>query len=649
MIALYISESQISIAHYSRVQGNPLLANLTVVELEGSLLESINNEELAVNYLINGFEKANRDILFSGNEIIICLSDTLVNHEIFQTEVDSSDKEIIQLVEWKKDKRFGPTVDKFQAFIELYNDRRQGHIVYIHDYLIKATQRICDTYSCSPIWMGSKSMVLYSLGNLPLMTIELFNDYYNIFYFGLETISGGRVRYRRGVLKCIDSFDNNQFIDEMISQKFTMKNKPPWTLLLNDLTDTRKKHWERFDLKEHELFSELSLDNVKINGSDLTIEHKIILSTMIMHPNIHQGINMYNNAHLVNDRAFHEDSFIYDNYEDNEIPNIEVRNKISLKQNIANESKKKKRRWKNPLVVLIQILFKPFIFIWNGIKKFISLLIGSLKSRWSTDDIISFISAFILIGSFGLTIYLKEMNQKKTPRLEYEYINAISDIKQNYPKNKSALSLVKDQLPFGNTLSKDEIIYLQSAAMIQGIRNMFTLIGPGKVVYASTLENILNFEFVGENIAKGSILPLGRIFETRRDRIDCCGGYKFYTGVELKNKDFNNPDQSVALPVSAILSILKSEYSISSMVYKDDRIIGDRIQTPVIIGLNSDEETVINLINDISSIANNLLFRKIVYKNDLESNMAKGTLYLSIIHPVSVPNNLETIDNIKLQ
>jgi hypothetical protein len=481
------------------------------------------------------------------------------------------------------------------------------------------------------------------------MTIELFNDYYNIFYFGLETISGGRVRYRRGVLKCIDSFDNNQFIDEMISQKFTMKNKPPWTLLLNDLTDTRKKHWERFDLKEHELFSELSLDNVKINGSDLTIEHKIILSTMIMHPNIHQGINMYNNAHLVNDRAFHEDSFIYDNYEDNEIPNIEVRNKISLKQNIANESKKEKRRWKNPLVVLIQILFKPFIFIWNGIKKFISLLIGSLKSRWSTDDIISFISAFILIGSFGLTIYLKEMNQKKTPRLEYEYINAISDIKQNYPKNKSALSLVKDQLPFGNTLSKDEIIYLQSAAMIQGIRNMFTLIGPGKVVYASTLENILNFEFVGENIAKGSILPLGRIFETRRDRIDCCGGYKFYTGVELKNKDFNNPDQSVALPVSAILSILKSEYSISSMVYKDDRIIGDRIQTPVIIGLNSDEETVINLINDISSIANNLLFRKIVYKNDLESNMAKGTLYLSIIHPVSVPNNLETIDNIKLQ
>jgi len=649
LIALYISESQISIAHYSRVQGNPLLANLSVIELEGSLLESINNEELAVNYLINGFEKANRDILFSGNEIIICLSDTLVNHEIFQTEVDSSDKEIIQLVEWKKDKRFGPTVDKFQAFIELYNDRRQGHIVYIHDYLIKATQRICDTYSCSPIWMGSKSMVLYSLGNLPLMTIELFNDYYNIFYFGLETISGGRVRYGRGGLKCIDSFDNNQFIDEMISQKFTMKNKPPWTLLLNELTDTRKKHWERFDLKEHELFSELSLDNVKINGSTLTIEHKTILSTMIMHPNIHQGINMYNNAHLVNDRAFHEDSFIYDNYEDNEIPNIEVRNKINPKQNIANESKKEKRRWKNPLIILMQILMSPFLFIMNSIKNLISLLTASLKLRWSTDDIISFISAFLLIGSFALTIYLKEMKQKKTPKLEYEYINAISDIKQDYPKNKNPLFLVKNQLPFGNTLSKDEVIYLQSRAMIQGISNMFSLLGTGKIVYASTLENILNFEFIGENIAKGSVLSLGEIFETRRDRIDCCGGYKFYTGIELKYKDFKNSNQSVALPVSAILSILKSEYSISSMIYKDDRVIGQRIQTPVIVGLNSNEETVINMINDISSIANNLLFRKIIYKYDPESKKAKGTLYLSIMHPISKPSNLETIKNTELQ
>ena len=649
MIALYISETQISIAHYSRVQGNPLLANLSVIELEGSLLESINNEELAVNYLINGFEKANRNILFSGNEIIICLSDSLVNHEIFQTEIDSSDKEIIQLVEWKKDKRFGPTVEKFQAYIELYNDRRQGHIVYIHDYLIKATQRICETYACSPIWMGSKSMILHALGNLPLMTVELFNDYYNIFYFGLDTICGGRARYVKGVLQCVDSFGNKQIMDQLLSQKFTMKNKPPWTLLLNELTDTRKKHWERFDPKKHELFLELSLDNVKINGSALTVEHQIILSTMIMHPNIHQGVNMYNNAHLVYDRAFHEESFIYNNYEDNEIPDIEVRNKITPKQNITNETKEEKRRWKNPLIILVQILLKPVTFIWDSLKKLTSLIVGSVKLRWKTDDIISFISAFVLIGSFGITIYLKETNQKKTPKLEYEYINAISDIKQNYPKNKHPLSLVKDQLPFGNTLSKDEIIYLQSKAMIRGISSMFSILGSGKIVYASTLENILNFEFVGENIAKASILSLGTIFETRRDRIDCCGGYKFYTGIELKYKDFINLNQSVALPVSAILSILKSEYSISSMIYKNDREIGDRVQTPIIIGLNSDEESVINMINDISSIANNLLFRKIIYKYDPESKQAKGTLYLSIIHPKSKPSNLETVDNIKIQ
>ena len=68
----------------------------------------------------------------------------------------------------------------------------------MHDFLIKATQKICETYACSPIWMGSRSMVLYALGNLPLMTIELFNDYYNIFYFSMDSVNGGRVRYGRG-------------------------------------------------------------------------------------------------------------------------------------------------------------------------------------------------------------------------------------------------------------------------------------------------------------------------------------------------------------------------------------------------------------------------------------------------------------------
>ena len=61
------------------------------------------------------------------------------------------------------------------------------------------------------------------------------------------------------------------------------------------------------------------------------------------------------------------------------------------------------------------------------------------------------------------------------------------------------------------------------------------------------------------------------------------------------------------------------------------------------------DRSVINMINDISTIANNLLFRKIIYKYDPESKQAKGTLYLSIIHPKSKPSNLETVDNIKIQ
>ena len=645
MIALYISESQISIAHYSRVQGSPLLANISVIDLEGSLIDVINDEELAVNYLINGIEKANKKILFSGNEVIICLSDTLINHEFFQTEVDSSDDQIIQLVDWKKDRRFGTSVEKFQAYIELYNDRSLGHTVYVHDFLIKAIKRICNAYSCSPIWMGSRSMILYGLGNLPLMTVELFKDYYNIFYFSFDNINGGRVRFGKDGLKCIDSFGNKKFMEKLISQKFTMKNKPPWTLLINDISDVRKKHWERFSLREHILFSELPLNNVKIDGSSLTLEHKIILSTIIMHPNINQGINIYNKPHVVIDRAYHEDSFLYDNYEDNELSNLEVKKKENKNIIISKEKIKIEHKWNNPFLFLLFIIKKPFIVIANMFNNAILFITSSIKLNWSSESIISFISAFLLIGSFVLTIYFKEMKQRTMPDLEFEYINAISDIKEYYLKDRGPLSSVNDQLPFGNNLSKDEIIYLKSNAIKKGINNVFSTIETGKLIYISTIENILNIEFIGENIPKEKVAGIGLIFETRRDQIDCCGGYKFYTGFELKYNDFINSNQSVSLPVPAILSILKSDYNISSFVHKSDRLIGNRIQTPLILGLNSNEKIVREMIYNISKIANNLLFRKIIYKYDPQTKETKGTLYLSLMHPVSKVKNFRSVEN----
>ena len=41
-------------------------------------------------------------------------------------------------------------------------------------------------------------------------------------------------------VKCIDSFGDKDSLENLLSQKFTMKNKPPWTFLLNDLSDAKK-------------------------------------------------------------------------------------------------------------------------------------------------------------------------------------------------------------------------------------------------------------------------------------------------------------------------------------------------------------------------------------------------------------------------
>ena len=111
MIALYISDTQISLAHYSRVHSNPILVNITAVDLQGSLVEDLNREELTVYHLINGIKEANDKVFITGNEILISLTDDLLYHEVFQTEQNMSDADIITLVEWKKDKRWGSTAE----------------------------------------------------------------------------------------------------------------------------------------------------------------------------------------------------------------------------------------------------------------------------------------------------------------------------------------------------------------------------------------------------------------------------------------------------------------------------------------------------------------------------------------------------------
>ena len=83
-------------------------------------------------------------------------------------------------------------------------------------------------------------------------------------------------------------------------------------------------------------------------------------------------------------------------------------------------------------------------------------------------------------------------------------------------------------------------------------------------------------------------------------------------------------------------------------MHKDDRLMGSRMQTPVIIGLNSSEEKVTQIINDISKIAKNLLFRKVTYKYYRQIEKAKATLYLSIMHPLSRTNNIESVDYTEL-
>ena len=639
MIALYISDTQISLAHYSRVHSNPILVNITAVDLQGSLVEDLNREELTVNHLINGIKEANDKVFITGNEILISLTDAIVYHEAFQTEQDMSDTDIITLVEWKKDKRWGSTAEKFQAFIELYNDRRQGHIIYVHDYLIQSIKKILQAFSGSPVWLGTESMVLSALGKLPIMTIKLIGSHYDVFHMDRDNINGGTVTYGKSGLKGIDTFGNNSTLQQLLNKKFTMRNKPPWTICLDNLSEARSKHWERFKLQQPRLFSGVRMDDVKIEPN-LKLNHKIVLSTMISHPNINLCLNMFEPLGVV-DRLYQDHESIAPPIEDEPVkkktPKPTTLDNVLLAKD-ADEPEQEK------LVRKERIGFR---FTGQKNISFFRKQKSKLKIRfnlhWSNEQIISFFTALVLLGSFGGTIYYNEVIVSKVPRLEYEYINAVSELNEKMVVFDRILPKITSRVTTGESLPRDEKIRLQSAAVERGLIKVFSLIDPGKLTYLSSSETILSVEFVGSELPGWQPEDIGLILATNRDLIDCCGGYKHYADIELIYTDLFTESQGVELAVNAILSILKVDYPALRFNEQNPKKLVNQLQTPLIVQMVG-ETQVRNFLSKVSGIASNLLIRKLIYKADPKELEGTGTFYLSIIHPKMQPKNDDPLD-----
>jgi hypothetical protein len=256
--------------------------------------------------------------------------------------------------------------------------------------------------------------------------------------------------------------------------------------------------------------------------------------------------------------------------------------------------------------------------------------------HWSNEQIISFLTALLLLGSFGGTIYYNEVIVSKVPRLEYEYINAVSELNKKIVVFERILPKITSRVPTGESLPRDEKIRLQSAAVERGLIKVFSSIEPGKLTYLSSSKTILTVEFVGGEIPGWQPEDIGLILATNSDVIDCCGGYKHYVDIELIYTDLFTEPQGVELAADAILSILKVDYPALRFNEQSPKKLVNQLQTPLIVQMEG-ETQVRDFLSKVSGIASNLLIRKLIYKADPEELESAGTFYLSIIHPKMQP------------
>jgi hypothetical protein len=418
-----------------------------------------------------------------------------------------------------------------------------------------------------------------------------------------------------------------------------MRNKPPWTICLDDLSAARSKHWERFKPQQPRMFAGVRMDDAKIDPY-LKLDHKIVLSTMITHPNINLGLNMFEPVGVV-DRLYHEHESIVLPIEDEPVEKTPPKPAIVdnvLPAEDADEPEAEK------LIRKKRIGFRlPGQQIISFFRKQKSTRNNRVNLHWSSEQIISFLTALLLLGSFGGTIYYKEVVVSKVPRLEYEYINAVSELNEKIMVLDRILPKITSRMPFGESLTRDEKIWLQSAAVERGLIKVFMTLEPGQLTYLSSSETILSVEFVGGEIPGWKPEDIGLTIATNRDVIDCCGGYKHYADLELVYTDLFAEPQDVVLAVDAIFSILKVDYPALRFNEQSPKKLVNQFQTPLIVQVEG-ETQVRNFLSKVSGIASNLLIRKLVYKADPEELQATGTFYLSIIHPKMQPQQDDPLD-----
>ena len=90
------------------------------------------------------------------------------------------------------------------------------------------------------------------------------------------------------------------------------------------------------------------------------------------------------------------------------------------------------------------------------------------------------------------------------------------------------------------------------------------------------------------------------------------------------------------------MSILKADYSTLRIIEQSHRKLGNRLQTSLVLQVES-EIQVRNMLSKVSGIAINILIRKLIYKADPEKLQATGTFYLSIIHPKIQPQQYDSL------
>ncbi len=343
MVGLVVSDNSLLTACWSLNEGIPTLDGIVQVPYTEPILPFLHDEAELNSILASALRQAKEINSFAGQDIIVGLPDSFVQHSIIPVERDLSRNDHMDYINWINSQKNVSLDQHFYVFGQIYFPSEENiHICKIPRALVRTLKLSISEMGGNPKWMGPvSSMYIDGSGISEAAMVQRDGNKYKFFKVQNNVFGMGVVTFSGGIPNVVSTTDtsNDVTLAALGLEKSELDDIP--VFCPQKLGRQAKSAWELSDFR-----LSIPLDGLQVLGEKsekLPYYESNILTQMVKNIAVDHSFNFFKDPGII-DFFFTEvipdqkDLGTIDNDEDSKIGEILDVNKEKIENELQEES-----------------------------------------------------------------------------------------------------------------------------------------------------------------------------------------------------------------------------------------------------------------------------------------------------------------------